>query len=74
MKNITLISKIGGQIETLNPRTTIDNVSGAVKTVNGLSPNNGGNVIVGDYITKLTINGHTITYTKKDGTRGIFRG
>lgn len=40
-----------------------------VKTVNGASPVKG-DVTVNDYVTDLTVNGRTITFSKKDGTSG----
>lgn len=52
------------------PITRVENVEGAVKTVNGVSPNAYGEVTVNDYLTGLTVSGRTITYTKKDGTTG----
>ena len=39
-----------------------------VKTVNGNSPDAGGNVNIKDYVSNITISGKTITVTFKDGT------
>lgn len=68
------------------PITRLDNVEGALKTVNNLKPDANGNVNIGvgvtsingatgavtlkDYVTGLSVSGKTITYTKKDGTSG----
>lgn len=73
-KSVTLVTKIGGQVVELKPRTSAENVEGAVKSINGATPDSTGDVAVKDYITSITIRGHVITYVRKDGTRGIYRG
>lgn len=52
------------------PITRLDNVEGALKTVNNLKPDANGNVAVNDYVTGLSVSGQEITYTKKDGSSG----
>lgn len=69
-KSLSFVTKIGGKVVEFTPHPS----EGAVKTVNAVSPDGNGNVAISDYITSVTISGHTITYTRKDGTRGIFRG
>lgn len=39
-----------------------------IKTINGNSPDAGGNINIKDYVSNITISGKTITVTFKDGT------
>lgn len=54
----------------LDAATDLDKQKLPIKTVNGVSPNSSGDVVVNDYVTKLSVSGKTITYTKKDGSTG----
>ena len=70
-KNATLITKIGIDTVVINPKTSVGSVNGAVASVNSVTPDESGNVAINDYVTGLTISGSTVTYTKKNGTRGV---
>lgn len=66
--------EINYRVVQLKPRTSAENVEGAVKSINGATPDSTGDVAVKDYLTSITIRGPVITYVRKDGTRGIYRG
>lgn len=58
------------EVFDLSRATDLDKQKLPIKTVNGVSPNSSGDVVVNDYVTKLSVSGKTITYTKKDGSTG----
>ena len=59
IKNTLILTKVGNDIVVVNPRTHVKNVEGAVAAVNGIKPDDKGNVrldvVTIDMVDKLFV-------------------